>query len=244
MKSRGGHAFLPARDKLPLMPHEFRQLAQDGLWSNNPGLVQLLGLCPLLAISNTAINGLAMGLASLLVLTASSTAVSVTRRWTRPEIRLPVYVLQIATLVTMLELLMNAYLHSLYLALGIFIPIITTNCLILGRAEAYASKSTVARAAFDGLLQGAGFAVVLLVLGALREVLSQGRLFGGAEMLFGETGARLTWVFSERGGLLLAALPPGAFIGLGLLIAGKNAIDARRRQRQTADAARLDAQAA
>ncbi len=207
----------------------YRQLAIDGLWRNNPALVQVLGLCPLLAISNTTVNALGLGLATLLTLVVSNTLVSVIRHWVRPEIRLPVFVLVIASVVTAIELAMNTWLHGLYLVLGIFLPLIVTNCIIIARAEGFASRHDVARAAFDGLMMGAGFALVLLALGMLRELLGQGTLFANAHLMLGEWGRGLTWqVMPENYSFLLAILPPGAFIALALLIALKNALDQRR----------------
>jgi Na+-translocating ferredoxin:NAD+ oxidoreductase subunit E len=207
----------------------YLKLARDGLWHNNPGLVQLLGLCPLLAVSNNVVNAVSLGLATLLVLTLSNTLVSAIRHSVRQEIRIPVYVMVIAALVTMVELLMNAYFQGLYEILGIFLPIITTNCAIMGRAEAFASRNRVLPAAFDGLMMGSGFLLALVVLGALREALALGTLGQGLHLLLGEAyrGVHLTLV-PEFQGLLLAALPPGAFIGLGLLIALKNGLDQRR----------------
>lgn len=222
----------------------YGDIAIDGLWRSNPGFVQLLGLCPLLAVSNTVVNALGLGLATILVLTCSNLIVSAVRRFVREEIRIPVFVMVIAALVTAIELLMNAFLHQLYLVLGIFIPLITTNCIILGRAEAFAARNPVAAATFDGLMMGTGFALALVALGALRELLAQGTLLDGAELLFGPAAAdwQLT-VVPEYGGLLLAALPPGAFIGLGLLIAAKNAID-RRLPRPAPTPAASEAEAA
>ncbi|MBI2383304.1 MAG: electron transport complex subunit E [Gammaproteobacteria bacterium] len=210
----------------------YAKIARDGLWNNNPGFVQLLGLCPLLATSSNVVNGLSLGLATLFVLTCSNAAVSAIRAYTRPEIRIPIYVMAIAALVTVVELFMNAYLHGLYEILGIFLPIITTNCVLIGRAEAFAAKNPLPRAAFDGLMMGLGFTLALATLGGLREVLAQGTLGSGAHLLLGEPfrGAHLT-VIPEYRGLLLAALPPGAFIGLGLLVALKNSIDARLKAR-------------
>ncbi|MFP5358622.1 MAG: electron transport complex subunit E [Gammaproteobacteria bacterium] len=211
------------------MSTSYLKLARDGLWHNNPGLVQLLGLCPLLAVSNNVVNAVSLGLATLLVLTLSNTLVSAIRHSVRQEIRIPVYVMVIAALVTMVELLMNAYFQGLYEILGIFLPIITTNCAIMGRAEAFASRNRVLPAAFDGLMMGSGFLLALVVLGALREALALGTLGQGLHLLLGEAyrGVHLTLV-PEFQGLLLAALPPGAFIGLGLLIALKNGLDQRR----------------
>ena len=204
----------------------YRRIVADGFWHNNPGLVQLLGLCPLLAISGTVVNALGLGLATTLTLVASNLSVSAIRNWVRPEIRIPVYVLIIASVVTAIELAMNAYFHELYLILGIFIPLIVTNCAIIGRAEAFASKNPMPRALVDALAMGLGFTAVLVALGGLREALGQGTLFAQAHLMFGDMarGLTLTLVEDYRG-FLLAVLPPGAFIGLGLLLALKNAVD-------------------
>jgi Na+-translocating ferredoxin:NAD+ oxidoreductase subunit E len=210
----------------------FAKIARDGLWTNNPGFVQLLGLCPLLAVSNNLVNALALGLATMFVMLMSNTIVSLIRPVVRQEIRIPIYVMVIASLVTIVELVMNAWFNTLYNILGIFLPIITTNCMIIGRAEAYAAKNPVNRAAFDGLMMGAGFGLALVLLGAMRELLAQGTLGADLHLLLGEPmrGVYLTLI-PDYQGLLLAALPPGAFIGLGLLIAGKNWIDARYKAR-------------
>lgn len=207
------------------------KLVRDGLWTNNPGLVQLLGLCPLLAVSNNFVNALSLGLATLFVLTASNLTVSAIRNVVRPEIRIPVFVMVIASLVTLVELVMNAYLQTLYDILGIFLPIITTNCAIIGRAEAFASKNRVLPALIDGFMMGLGFLLVLVVLGGAREILSLGTLGQGLHLLLGEAFEGVYWtIIPDTQGLLLAALPPGAFIGLGLMIALKNVIDRRVKQ--------------
>ena len=209
----------------------YRKIITDGLWHNNQALVALLGLCPLLAVSNTAINGLGLGLATTLVITLSNSSVSIIRNWVRPEIRLPVFVLLIASFVTAVELGMNAYVHDLYKILGIFIPLIVTNCTIVGRAEAFASRNNLPRALTDGLSMGIGFTAVLVVLGASRELIGQGTLFADAHLMFGEAARGLTLSLGEDfRGILLAILPPGAFIGLGMLIAMKNLIDKRLSQ--------------
>ncbi len=216
------------------MTHDgYAGIAREGLWKNNPALVQILGLCPLLAVTNSVINGLGLGLATLLTLVLSNTTVSLIRHYVRPEIRIPVFVLVIASIVTVIELAMHAYFHELYLILGIFIPLIVTNCAIIARAESFASKNPVGPAFFDGLMMGLGFAAVLIVLGAIREVLGSGTLLANAHLMFGEAarGFAIT-VIEDYRGFLLAILPPGAFIGLGLLIALKNVIDARRERRQ------------
>ena len=220
------------------MDDGYRRITLDGLWSNNQALVALLGLCPLLAVSNTLINGLGLGLATTLVLVLSNTSVSVIRHWVRPEIRLPVFVLIIASFVTTVELVMNAYFHGLYKVLGIFIPLIVTNCAIIGRAEAFASRNPVPRALVDGLAVGIGFTLALVVLGGGRELIGQGTLFDGAQLMFGEAARDWRWSLGEDyPGVLLAILPPGAFIGLGFMIALKNIIDKRLQRREKTPAA-------
>jgi len=211
----------------------YGKLIYDGLWVNNPAFVQLLGLCPLLAVSNTVINGLGLGLATTLTLVASNVMVSMIRHWVRPEIRIPVFVLIIASTVTIIELSMNAWFHELYNILGIFIPLIVTNCAIIARAEAFASRNTVPSSFIDGLFMGLGFTAVLVTLGAMREVIGFGTLFQQAHLMFGEAarGFSIT-LFEDYRGYLLAILPPGAFIGLGFLIAGKNIIDKKRQAQE------------
>lgn len=215
---------------------QFKELTLQGLWKNNPGLVQLLGLCPLLAVTATVTNALGLGAATLLVLLGSNIAVSLVRNHVASEIRIPVFVLIIASLVTAVQLLMNAYTYDLYLSLGIFIPLIVTNCAIIGRAEAFASKNPVLPSAIDAIMMGSGFMLVLLVLGAMREVLGQGSLFDGADLLLGDWAKALRIeVFHADSHFLLAMLPPGAFLGMGLLIALKNTIDNKLKQRQAVE---------
>jgi len=206
----------------------YQQIIQDGLWHNNAGFVQLLGLCPLLAVTGSAINGLGLGIATTLILIASNVTVSLLRHTIPNEIRLPVFVLVIASFVTTVELLMKAFYYDLYLVLGIFIPLIVTNCAIIGRAEAFASKQPVDKALLDGLMMGIGFTFALVLLGSMREILGQGTLFAQAHLMFGSAAQWLTIVlFEDYRGFLLAILPPGAFFGLGLLIALKNVLDNR-----------------
>ncbi|PIE36656.1 MAG: electron transport complex subunit RsxE [Gammaproteobacteria bacterium] len=205
---------------------EFKKITTDGFWNNNAGLVQLLGLCPLLGVTNTLINGLGLGLATCLVLLISNISVSLIRNTIKDEVRIPVFVIIIAAAVTIVELLMQAFVYNLYTVLGIFLPLITTNCAIIGRAEAFAAKNNIATSALDGLSMGLGFTAVLVVLGALRESIGQGTLFSGAHLLLGEGAKNWTITLVEHyDGFLLAILPPGAFIGMGLLIALKNLID-------------------
>ena len=200
-----------------------RQIFLAGLWQQNTGLVVLLGLCPLLAVSNTVVNAIGLGLATTLTLVFSNLAVSLARRALRPEIRIPAYVLIIASVVTVIQLLMQAWFHDLYRVLGIFIPLIVTNCAIIGRAEAFASKNKPLPSLVDGLATGLGFCLALVALGALREVVGRGTLMSQARLMFGDLGDSLQIVLiPNHPGFLLAMLPPGAFIGLGLLIAGRN----------------------
>ena len=208
------------------MSNQYQEIMRQGLWSNNPALVQILGLCPVLAVTSTLTNAMGLGLATLLVLVCSNTSISLVRRWVPNEIRIPIYVMIIASLVTCVQLLMNAYTYGVYQSLGIFIPLIVTNCVIIGRAEAFASKNSAPLAALDGLMMGLGFTCVLLVLGGLRELLGQGTLFDGAELLLGDWATVLRMdILHLDNGFLLAILPPGAFIGLGLLVASKNWLD-------------------
>ncbi|EEX65209.1 electron transport complex protein RnfE [Vibrio metoecus] len=205
----------------------------NGMWNNNPALVQLLGLCPLLAVSSTVTNALGLGIATLLVLVSSNVVVSLVRDYVPKEVRIPVFVMIIASLVTCVQLLMNAYAYGLYLSLGIFIPLIVTNCIIIGRAEAFASKNDVLPAALDGFWMGLGMTSVLVVLGSLREIIGNGTLFDGADLLLGEWAKVLRIeIFHFDSSFLLALLPPGAFIGVGFLIAAKSVIDKQIAARQ------------
>jgi electron transport complex protein RnfE len=226
----------------------YRQIFHAGLWQQNTGLVVLLGLCPLLAVSNTVVNAIGLGLATTLTLVFSNLAVSLARRVLRPEIRIPAYVLIIASVVTVIQLLMQAWFHDLYRVLGIFIPLIVTNCAIIGRAEAFASRNKPLPSLVDGLATGLGFCLALVALGALREVVGRGTLMSQARLMFGDMGDSLQIVLiPNHPGFLLAMLPPGAFISLGLLIAGRNWLDTHlsaRRNRDTATAeAALDSEA-
>ncbi len=198
----------------------YRQISRDGFWNNNPAFVQLLGLCPLLAVTGTVVNGLGLGLATTLTLILSNVTVSTIRNVVRPEMRLPVFVMIIASVVTAIDLAMDAYFHDLHKILGIFIPLIVTNCSIIARVEGFASKNPIGPAFVDGLTMGLGFTLALVWLGGLRELLGHGTLFQQAHLMFGEWGQWLTMtVIEDYRGFLLAVLPPGAFLGLGLLIA-------------------------
>jgi Na+-translocating ferredoxin:NAD+ oxidoreductase subunit E len=212
---------------------DYQDIVKKGLWSNNPALVQVLGLCPLLAVSGTVVNALGLGLATLMVLTASNMAVSLIRNQISDTIRLPAFVMIIASLVSCIELLMKAYTYELYQILGIFIPLIVTNCAVLGRAEAFASKQKMLPAALDGFMMGLGFMLVIVCIGAIREVLGTGMIFSNMQLLFGAMASN--WTLNLLGnnypGMILALLPPGAFIVTGFLIAGKNYIDNRIKEK-------------
>ncbi|AKX53878.1 electron transport complex subunit E [Thiopseudomonas alkaliphila] len=226
------------------MSVNFKQLTLNGLWHNNPGLVQLLGLCPLLGTSNSTVNALGLAIATALVLMFSNATVSLIRHSVTPAVRLPAFVMIIAALTTCIELLMQAFTYELYQILGIFIPLITTNCIILGRAEAFAAKNDVLSASYDGFIMGVGFGLVLIIIGATRELLGTGVLFDNMHLLLGGQAEQWRWVvFPNYQGFLLAILPPGAFIVLGLLIALKNAIDdfiAARSVQSTPEASAAD----
>ncbi len=208
-------------------------ITKDGLWDNNPALVQLLGLCPLLAVTGTVVNALGLALATMIVLVGSNIAVSLVRNFVPDAVRLPAFVMIIASYVTCTELLMQAFTYELYTVLGIFIPLIVTNCVILGRAEAFAAKNPVLPSAIDGFMMSLGFAVVLVLLGSLREVIGQGTIFSNMDLLFGESAQH--WkieVINDYPNFLFAILPPGAFVGLGLIIAAKNVFDENIKRRK------------
>jgi Na+-translocating ferredoxin:NAD+ oxidoreductase subunit E len=207
---------------------ESREVLYNGLWKQNPGIIQLLGLCPLLAISNTVVNALALGLATTLVMAIASGSIAVIRNLIPSALRIPVFVLIIAALVTVITLIIQAYAQPLYLVLGIFLPLITTNCIVLARVEAFASKQPTGLSILDGVAMGLGLTGVLIALGALRELFGKGTLFSGFDLALGEMASNWTLtVFPDYSGFLLAILPPGAFIGLGLLIALRNFLHAR-----------------
>lgn len=211
------------------------EIIRDGLWSNNPALVQVLGLCPLLAVTSTVVNAIGLGLATLMVLMGSNLAVSLIRNFVSESVRLPAFVMIIASFVTCAELLMQAFTYELYQILGIFIPLIVTNCAILGRADAFASKNSPGPAVLDGTMMGLGFLAVLIVLGGMRELVGQGTLFADMNLLLGPMAA--DWVirpFENYPDMLFMVLPPGAFVGLGLLIALKNGIDNHLEARRAA----------
>ena len=202
---------------------QYRNIMLNGLWKNNPATVQILGLCPLLAVTSSIVNALGLGLATILVLVISNGTVSLIRNVVSPEIRIPVFVIVIAAAVTITQLLIQAFFYDLYLIIGLFVALITTNC---------ATKNNVTDSVLDGLFMGLGFTAVLLLLGGMRELIGNGTLFANIQLLLGEGSRWLTiTVIPNYDGFLLAILPPGAFIGLGLIIAGKNIIDQRLKQR-------------
>jgi len=211
---------------------ETREIIVNGLWKQNPGIVQLLGLCPLLAISSNVVNALSLGLATTLVMAVANVSVALVRNFIPHEIRIPVFVLIIAALVTVVQLAMNAWVHPLYLVLGVFIPLITTNCIVLARVEAFASKRSTAHSVLDGTMMGLGLTAVLVTLGAMREIFGKGTLLSGLDLALGpQAKAWVLHVIPDYQGFLLAILPPGAFIGLGLLIALRNLTESLRAER-------------
>ena len=208
---------------------EMKDIFYNGLWKQNTGVVQLLGMCPILAVSSSVVNGVSLGLATATVMSLSGAAISPIRQAVPNEARIPVFILIIAVLVTVIQFAMNAYIHALYLVLGIFIPLIVTNCIVLARIEAFASKQPPLQSAMDGLAMGLGLTAVLAVLGGLRELFGHGTLLSGIDMfeMFGATKSMVITVVPDYHGFLLAILPPGAFITLGLLIALKNHMSLR-----------------
>lgn len=203
----------------------YKEITHNGLWKQNPGVVQLLGLCPTLAVTTSAVNGLSLGLATALVMAASNGSVSPVRRFIPSEIRVPVFILVIAALVTVIDLSINAFAHELHKVLGIFIPLIVVNCIVLARVESFAAKNTPVPSILDGFMMGTGLALVLGLLGAIRELIGKGTVLSGLDLVFGPAAKTFMLQSEQYSGLLLAVLPPGAFLGLGGLIALKNWID-------------------
>jgi len=207
----------------------FKKAVIDGLWKQNPGVIQLLGLCPTLAVTTTVVNGLSLGLATVIVMIVANASISPIRRFIPDEIRVPIFILVIAASVTVIDLAIHAYAEPLYKALGIFIPLIVTNCIVLARVESFASKNPILPSFYDGLFMGIGLCFVLVLLGGMREFLGKGTLFSGLDLIFGQSYKDLSLeFFSNYEGFLLAVLPPGAFLGLALLIALTNWIDQKK----------------
>ena len=217
--------------------NDVKSILVNGLWKNNSALVQLLGMCPLLAVTSTATNALGLGLATTLVLTLTNASISAFRKWMPAEIRIPIYVMIIAAVVSIVQMLINAYAFGLYQSLGIFIPLIVTNCIVVGRAEAFAAKNGPLLSALDGFAIGMGATGAMFVLGSMREILGNGTLFDGADALLGGWAKVLrVEVFHTDTPFLLAMLPPGAFIGLGMMLAVKYLIDEKMKKRRAAQA--------
>ena len=189
------------------------ELIKKGLIKDNPTFVLVLGMCPTLGTTTSALNGMGMGLATLVVLTLSNIVISAVARYIPDKVRIPSYIVIISAFVTIIQLLMQAYLPSLYETLGLFIPLIVVNCIVLGRAEAFANKNTVLDSACDGLGIGLGFTLSLTVIGLIREILGSGSFFG--------------WHFLGGDGILVFVLAPGAFLVLGLLMALFNKLTGR-----------------
>jgi Na+-translocating ferredoxin:NAD+ oxidoreductase subunit E len=211
---------------------DYRRIMRDGLWDNNIVFSQMLALCPLLAVTGTATNGLGLGLASMVVLMLSNMVVALFRGIITPEVRIAVFVLLIAAIVTLVDMIMNAWLHELHKVLGLFIPLIVTNCAVLGRAESFASRQPVRAAIIDGFAMGVGFIIALVTLGAVREIIGAGTLFANASLLLGESFHFLELtIIPHYHGFLLMALPPGGFMMMGFLLAGKRILDTRRQNR-------------
>lgn len=211
------------------MSHIYKEIVENGLWKQNPGVVQLLGLCPTLAVTTTAVNGLSLGLATAMVMAAANGSISPVRRFVPNEIRVPVFILVIAALVTVIDMSINAFAHPLHKVLGIFIPLIVVNCIVLARVESFAAKNAPAPSILDGFSMGIGLALVLGLLGGMREIIGKGTLFSGLDLVFGPTAKQfILTIIPDYHGFLLAVLPPGAFLGLGTLIAIRNWIEIRK----------------
>lgn len=210
------------------MATDYRRIVRDGMWDSNGVLVMLLGMCPAMAMTTSATNGLGMGLATAAVMAASSFLVALFRRYITQEVRIPVYILIVAAMVTLVDLVMNAWLHELYKVLGLFIPLIVSNCLPLARLEAFAAKEPVLPSLVDGLVMGLGFTVSLTMIGAVREITGAGTLFADASLLLGPAFQFMeTRVLPADTGMLVMILPPGGFLVTGLLIVVKRMLDVR-----------------
>jgi electron transport complex protein RnfE len=201
---------------------QYTEIVENGLWKQNPGVVQLLGLCPTLAITTSIVNGLSLGLATAVVMAAANGAVSPVRKFVPSEIRVPVFILVIAALVTVIDLTIHGFAEPLHKVLGIFIPLIVVNCIVLARVESFAAKNTPVPSMLDGLMMGLGLTMVLGILGGLREVIGKGTLFSGLDLAFGPSFKHYVLAIPDYNGFLLAILPPGAFLGLACLIAARN----------------------
>jgi electron transport complex protein RnfE len=226
-------------DTLPASPKpagpRYKEILRDGIWGQNMVFAQMLALCPMLAVTGSATNGLGMGLATTAVLLVSNTLVALIRNWVSPSVRIPVFIVLIATLVTLVDMVLNAWLHDLHKVLGLFIALIVVNCGILGRAEAFASRNPVSASVIDGLAMGIGFTLALVVLGGTREILGSGTLFASASLLLGQSFRfmELTLIPDYKG-MLVMILPPGGFLALGFLMALRRVAESARERRQSA----------
>jgi electron transport complex protein RnfE len=216
------------------MTNLYKEITVNGLWKQNSGVVQLLGLCPTLAVTTSAVNGLSLGFATALVMAAANGSVSPVRQFVPNEIRVPVFILVIAALVTVIDLSINAYAHELHKVLGIFIPLIVVNCIVLARVESFAAKNPTLPSMLDGFMMGSGLMLVLGLLGAIRELVGKGTVLSGLDLVLGPSAHALMWTSVDYHGFLLAVLPPGAFLGLGSLIALRNWIEMRKAAKQSA----------
>ena len=208
---------------------DYKEIAYNGLWKQNTGVVQLLGLCPTLAITTSAVNGLSLGLATAIIMACANGAVSPVRKFVPSEIRVPVFILVIAALVTVIDLAIHGFAEPLHKVLGIFIPLIVVNCIVLARVESFAAKNPPAPAMWDGFMMGLGLTLVLGLLGGLREIIGKGTLFSGLDLAFGPNfKPYVLTVIPDYHGFLLAILPPGAFLGLACLIAARNWAEQRK----------------
>ena len=206
----------------------YREIMMAGFWKQNIVFTQMLGLCPAMAVTTTGTNGLGMGLATTAVLVCSNTIISSIRNFVSPQVRIPVFIVLIATLVTLVDMSLNAWMHDLYRVLGLFIALIVANCAVLGRAESFASRSPVLVSAFDGLCMGLGFTVALTLIGLVRELIGMGTLFNQASLLLGPNFAFLEMkVIPNYNGVLMMILPPAGFLVLGLMLAGIRAFETR-----------------
>ena len=221
------------------MSNLYKEIAVNGLWKQNSGVVQLLGLCPTLAVTTSAVNGLSLGFATALVMAAANGSVSPVRKFVPNEIRVPVFILVIAALVTVIDLSINAFAHPLHKVLGIFIPLIVVNCIVLARVESFDAKNPPLPSMLDGFMMGSGLMLVLGLLGAIRELVGKGTILSGLDLVFGPAAHQLMWTSTDYHGLLLAVLPPGAFLGLGTLIAIRNWIEIRKTAKTNAPTPQL-----
>lgn len=213
------------------MSIDTRQIINDGLWGNNIVFSQMLGMCPAMAVTTSGTNGLGMGLATTAVLVCANVIISSLRDFVSPQVRIPVFIVLIATLVTLVDMSLNAWMHDLYRVLGLFIALIVVNCAVLGRAESFASRNGVVASAIDGVGMGLGFTLALTAIGLIRELIGAGTLFSEASLLLGPNFAFLeTTVMPDYGGVLMMILPPAGFLVLGLLLAAKQAYERRAKE--------------